>query len=68
MDDWDQRMLVTTLPVEREARRIILLQVAEKDQVSNIGRGFSDLASKQAFSADSKTTFTLDNDGYYCYL
>ena len=55
MDDWDQRMLVTTLPVE-------------KDQVSNIGRGFSDLASKQAFSADSKTTFTLDNDGYYCYL
>ena len=37
VDDWDQRMLVTTLLlVEREARKITLIQVAEKDQVSNI--------------------------------
>ena len=36
VDDWDQRMLVTTLVVEREARKITLIQVAEKDQVSNI--------------------------------
>ena len=38
VDDWDQRMLVTTLMVEREARKITLIQVAEKDQVSNIER------------------------------
>ena len=38
VDDWDQRMLVTTLLLEGEAKRIILIQVAEKDQVSNIIR------------------------------
>ena len=40
VDDWDQRMLVTTLLVERDARRITLIQVAEKDQVRNIVRCF----------------------------
>ena len=40
VDDWDQRMLVTTLLVEREARKITLIQVADKDQVSNIVRWF----------------------------
>ena len=38
VDDWDQRMLVTTPLLEREAKRITLIQVAEKDQVSNIIR------------------------------
>ena len=41
VDDWDQRMLVTTMLVERDAMRITLIQVAEKDQVSNILRWFS---------------------------
>ena len=40
VDDWDQKMLVTTLLVERGARKITLLQDAEKDQVSNIVRCF----------------------------
>ena len=36
VDDWDQRLVVTTLLVDRVAREIILIQVAEKDQVSCI--------------------------------
>ena len=40
VDDWDQRLLMTTLLLEREARKITLIQVAEKDQVRNIVRCF----------------------------
>ena len=32
-EDWDQRLLVTTLTREQEGKRIVLEQVAEKDQV-----------------------------------
>ena len=35
LDDWDQRLVVTTLIRDRVARKITLLQVAEKDQVRN---------------------------------
>jgi hypothetical protein len=34
LDDWDQRLVVTTLQVDAEGERIELNQVAEKDQVS----------------------------------
>ena len=33
LDDWDQRLVVTTLQVDAEGERIELNQVAEKDQV-----------------------------------
>ena len=37
LDDWDQRLVVTTLMVQgQEGERIELNQVAEKDQVSQI--------------------------------
>ena len=32
-EDWEQRLLVTTLTREEEGKRIVLDQVAEKDQV-----------------------------------
>ena len=34
MDDWDQRLVVTTLTVEGEGSRLLLTQQAEKDQVN----------------------------------
>ena len=34
LDDWDQRLVVTTLQVDEEGHRLELQQVAEKDQVS----------------------------------
>lgn len=33
LDDWDQRLVVTTLSAEEEGARLRLLQVAEKDQM-----------------------------------
>ena len=35
LDDWDQRLVMTTLSMDRQARKITLLQEAEKDQVRN---------------------------------
>ena len=35
VDDWDQRLVVTTLSLDRVGKKIILVQVAEKDQVMN---------------------------------
>ena len=32
-EDWDQRLLISTLTREMEGKRIVLDQVAEKDQV-----------------------------------
>merc|ERR1712025_238124 len=32
LDDWDQRLVVTTLEVDPAGRRLTLSQVAEKDQ------------------------------------
>ena len=32
-EDWDQRLLVTTLNREQEGKKIVLEQIAEKDQV-----------------------------------
>ena len=34
VDDWDQRLITTTFLLDREALSIILLQKAEKDQVT----------------------------------
>ena len=36
VDDWDQRLVVTTLSLDRVGKKIILVQVAEKDQVKNM--------------------------------
>jgi len=33
LDDWDQRLVVTTLSVEEEGAKLRLMQVAEKDQM-----------------------------------
>ena len=33
LDDWDQRLVITTLQVNQEGSRLELNQVAEKDQV-----------------------------------
>ena len=32
-EDWDQRLLISTLTKEQEGKRIVLDQFAEKDQV-----------------------------------
>ena len=36
LDDWDQRLVVTTLWVDEEGTSISLEQVAEKDQVDTV--------------------------------
>ena len=33
VDDWDQRLVVTTLSLDQVAKKLILIQTAEKDQV-----------------------------------
>ena len=33
LDDWDQRLVITTLEVNQEGSRLELNQIAEKDQV-----------------------------------
>ena len=50
LDDWDQRLVVTTLMVQgQEGERIELNQVAEKDQVSEVIEDKKDSISKFIF-------------------
>jgi len=47
VDDWDQRLVVTTLSLDQVAKKLILIQTAEKDQ---------------RFCLDSKITFNVAPD------
>ena len=44
-EDWDQRLLVTTLRMEESGQRIVLEQEAEKEQVWEGGVTMLDLGS-----------------------
>ena len=53
LDDWDQRLVITTLENNDQGSRITLNQVAEKDQVSLLS--FSNIFHQIVFSGTART-------------
>ena len=60
LDDWDQRLVITTLENNDQGSRITLNQVAEKDQVSILS--FSNILSNsfQWHCKDSTVVYEVD--------
>ena len=65
LDDWDQRLVVTTVTVSPEGDRITLSQEAEKDQVCmmyDVVEGTNILFSLQASVQDSMVVLEVEQE------